>query len=166
MGLEPRNPIHRAGHGQPWIYSLHSLRKVDGSQRRRVALMSTGQETTVGLHRFKSFHFNNFNSHRLVLRALAEGRIKWGFYPPDMDVSTLAENDKGLGIWLGEGTDDYTAELTGSDYAADSDDSVSVSEEDGSTPEDEEPSTSQAHTSISVGTGMFSALSLEEDGSS
>ncbi|KAL5519146.1 hypothetical protein ACEPAH_829 [Sanghuangporus vaninii] len=64
-----------------------------------------------------------------VLRALAEGRIKWAFYPPDTVPSTLAEEDKGQGIWIrGEGED--IAEHAFSDRGEESDQSLTDSEDD------------------------------------
>ena len=45
----------------------------------------------------------------IVLRAVAEGRIKWAFYPPDYDVSKVPENRKGMGIWIDGSIEDEIA---------------------------------------------------------
>ena len=108
----------------------------------------------------------------IVLRAIAEGRIKWGFYPPDYDLANLPENNKGLGIWIDgsieddiTGDEDHDDEGGGEDSEDSGDDSVqngTHSEED----ESEEEGSSEGEkivTKLATGPGMFSALAMDDD---
>ena len=86
---------------------------------------------------------------RTVLRALAEGRIRWAFWPPGTDPQTVAraaypegEVREGAGIWIAHGPghdrhDDIDAESEGDEAPAaevqhsdDDDDNHSSDEED------------------------------------
>ena len=94
-----------------------------------------------------------------VLRALAEGRIRWAFWPPGTDVQTIiahqgggeAPDGAGNGIWIAHGQDESDAESEddrharphGSDSEDDDDDhdgqaAVSDSEEEDEEEGDEE----------------------------
>lgn len=101
----------------------------------------------------------------LVLRAIAEGRIPWAFWPPETDIAAINSDYEGLGIWLGTQDDDF-------------DDSASDSQSDG-TVASLETSASGSETSfeeagsesdaslgqvrtIALG-GRFAALELHED---
>ncbi|EJD03778.1 P-loop containing nucleoside triphosphate hydrolase protein [Fomitiporia mediterranea MF3/22] len=107
-----------------------------------------------------------------ILRALAEGRIKWAFYPPNTDLNVLANENKGLGIWIEGNTEDYFAERADSEDEDDSEEfEIRSSNEDTETEEEEEEgegkkSESHLRSAISSGTGMFGALTLEDDGNS
>ena len=47
----------------------------------------------------------------VVLRALAEGRISWAFWPPDSTLDEIASvaSGEGVGIWIPRGMDDGLA---------------------------------------------------------
>lgn len=48
----------------------------------------------------------------LVLRALAEGRIGWAFWPPDSTFDEIAfvASGEGMGIWIPRGDMEYASE--------------------------------------------------------
>lgn len=97
----------------------------------------------------------------LVLRALAEGKIKWAFYPPRTDSEDLNRQLYGSGIWLSDDDADNSVHL---EY--DSDREISdVSSEQISDDELEEDKRSDdaIHVDISPGVGMFSALAINGD---
>ena len=98
---------------------------------------------------------------------LAEGRIKWAFYPPDFDPNTLVEADKGHGIWIEGEAEDWTAELEDRDDGdSDSDGTSSESEKNVRTisqgEEEGESTEAELLHDISTGAGRFDALNLED----
>ena len=48
----------------------------------------------------------------VVLRALAEGRMGWAFWPPDSTLDEIAPvtSGEGMGIWISRGDMDYASE--------------------------------------------------------
>jgi len=119
-----------------------------------------------------------------VMRALADGRVRWGFWPPEADLSGREHR----GIWLEGGEDvdddvkseaeetgrsreerDEKHEITMSDYDSDdlSDEGEDSSEEadvrpgNGTADEDEEDSEREDDGGTTGGGGFFAAL--EED---
>jgi len=93
----------------------------------------------------------------VVLRAVAEGRVRWAFWPPNAEISCM----EGNGIWT--------------PHATDVDDNVESSEEDESEPsvrsqemsESEEQSESEEEEEVGVpvaGVGRFGALVLDDSG--
>jgi len=95
-----------------------------------------------------------------VLRAVAESRVRWAFWPPDTDISCI-EGQSGDGIWI--------------PHAADVDDNIDTeSEEDESEPsihsqeasESEDQSESEEEGEVGMpaaGVGRFGALVLDDD---
>ena len=89
-----------------------------------------------------------------VLRALAEGRIRWAFWPPGTDVQTIIAHQgggegpdgAGNGIWIAHGQDESDAESEddrharphGSDSEGDDDDGDGQAAVSDSEEEDEE----------------------------
>jgi len=112
-----------------------------------------------------------------MLRTLAEGRIKWAFYPPGTNEESLPtwKGLEGNGIWITHDDDDYDSEMLladddnlsdqdGSDQSASSDDSDEGDEDD--IEEEEDENVTAGNTSLkprSGGTGMFSALTLDDE---
>jgi len=109
-----------------------------------------------------------------ILRALAEGRIRWAFWPPGTDLRIIQENEPepSVGIWIpdsADGADLTEGEEQGDD--ADADEQVSDVDEDSWEEEvdddevadveddDEEPVVA-ARTGATI--GRFSALKLDE----
>ncbi|KAH8120014.1 P-loop containing nucleoside triphosphate hydrolase protein [Phellopilus nigrolimitatus] len=100
-----------------------------------------------------------------ILRAVAEGKIKWAFYPPDTDVSKLSQNN-GLGIWIEEEGEDYEVNSIDSDReVSDNDESTSDLEGHSSTGGDESHGDDEI-LHISAGVGMFGALTLDDKSAS
>jgi len=97
-----------------------------------------------------------------VLRALAEGRIGWAFWPPDTAISTVMMHaQSGEGIWVPHITveDEQESEEDVTDLDVESlSGEDSASEEDSS--EDNFPSATNA------GIGRFGALSLDDNSAS
>jgi len=99
-----------------------------------------------------------------VLRALAEGRVRWAFWPPGTDLSMVG--GAGDGIWISDGDDtvgvysesDGEEEVEG-DHGSESDEKDSQESDypDEEGEEEEEAESNEA----SVG-GRFGALALED----
>jgi hypothetical protein len=96
----------------------------------------------------------------IVLRALAEGKVRWAFWAPDTDPSTLS--DAGDGIWIRGGDDPAGAdsESDGEQEGAE-EGRVSGSDEEGDDVSDEEEE--EALDGGGFG-GRFGALALEDAG--
>lgn len=101
-----------------------------------------------------------------VLRALAEGKLRWAFWPPDFDVAAVeAQQGEGMGIWMphavdAEDSDEDSAD--GDDAHRQTDDSNDpINEESGS---DGEISVSEGDTNVRLtsGVGRFGALALDD----
>ena len=123
-----------------------------------------------------------------VLRAVAEGKIKWAFYPPDTDPQDISRHqDEGQGIWIKhvsieespglldseddrsdeeefeEGRHDESGgEDEESESQSHSEDGEDAAADDSSSEEAGDPSGFRRH--IVTGAGMFAALNLEDDG--
>ena len=97
-----------------------------------------------------------------VLRALAEGRVGWAFWPPDTpleQISSVAVSE-GLGIWIPRGD---STEHDGTDSESDGEDRhVSFETEEEEISHDEDDSDLVEHVPI-TGLGRFGALSLSGD---
>ena len=124
-----------------------------------------------------------FDPVLLVLRALAEGKIRWGFWPPGTDLSLvegniLEEDKKGNGIWIrsSEGlvSQDYDWDNE-SDYESDdgredkntrgdeSEEDVLHDDEEVEGDEEEDEEDSEEERPSVTTTGRFGALSFDED---
>ncbi|KAF8513455.1 hypothetical protein JB92DRAFT_2923353 [Gautieria morchelliformis] len=94
-----------------------------------------------------------------LLRALAEAKIRWAFWPPDVSLPR-----EGLGIWLGDlveheddDDDDYPSDASSS---ADED----TAEDSSATSEELEAEVERETTDLTgTGIGRFGALSIEEN---
>jgi len=98
-----------------------------------------------------------------ILRALAEGRIRWAFWPPGTPTEVVsAHQEEGCGIWIAQEIDE-TEEDTDEEYPArdgwesEVEDSEPSLDEDADEDEDEDA----ILTKSGVG-GRFSALSLDD----
>ena len=76
------------------------------------------------------------------MRLLAEGKIKWAFWPPGYDESQIPDTNDGYGIWLPSGVEDPDPdpdsdpddnEESSGDSDGDGDDSGTGGESSGST---------------------------------
>lgn len=104
-----------------------------------------------------------------VLRALAENKVRWAFWPPGTDEQVIeADQESGAGIWLPHSVNDET-----------SDDNLSESEDDHaeaniSDHEDEDEfddigqgsDLDEEAGSVGFTTGRFTALSIAVEGTS
>lgn len=72
------------------------------------------------------------------MRLLAEGKIKWAFWPPGYDASQIPDANDGYGIWLPSGVEDPDPdpdnnEESSDDSDGDGDDPETGGESSGST---------------------------------
>ncbi|KAF7339335.1 Guanine nucleotide-binding protein-like 1 [Mycena sanguinolenta] len=100
-----------------------------------------------------------------ILRALAEGRVAWAFWPPDVDVDlTVDESAAGMGIWIpstdGEGTSGgEESEEEGEEVKSAEELSENEQEEGPAKSEDEEDEDSEPESAqVALGAGRFGAL--------
>jgi hypothetical protein len=121
------------------------------------------------------------------MRALAEGRVAWAFWPPDMDVELTSESDErdtddGMGIWIPRTAEGGVTSVEEESEAEEGeevksgeeshDDGPKELEEEEEKEEDEEGEEEPKSTGIRVGAGRFGALvedvesEEETDGSS
>lgn len=107
-----------------------------------------------------------------ILRMLAEGKIRWAFWPPDTPLETVeAQHEPGLGIWIpqgneadfeiSEGEHDAQPEVDATDSEEDEVEESSDESEDGEVESDVDNGT---HPLVSAGTSRFAALQLGADG--
>ena len=104
-----------------------------------------------------------------VLRALAEGRVPWAFWPPGTDRSKLSAT--GDGIWIRGNDDDAGVNSDSSDGEEEEDmehDRESESGDEGSKEDDsadeegeEEEEEEEESKGVTIG-GRFGALALED----
>jgi nucleosome binding factor SPN SPT16 subunit len=103
-----------------------------------------------------------------VLRILAEGRVKWAFWPPGYQVRS---GDTNQGIWLNSGAvaedEDEDEEDEESEEESEEEDEAEQGIEDGSETEDngeEESEEGPMSIGIAAGGGRFGVLALADDG--
>ncbi|KAK0465576.1 P-loop containing nucleoside triphosphate hydrolase protein [Desarmillaria tabescens] len=93
-----------------------------------------------------------------ILRAVAESRIDWAFWPPDTKEDEVHARNGGKGIWIPRGSDSDDEDFVSDAY---SEDEASLAEEE---PEDETPSEkSESHDDdgpVQGALGRFAALDL------
>jgi len=101
-----------------------------------------------------------------ILRALAEGRIRWAFWPPGADLSMLSET--GDGVWIQSDSDaavesgsDEEEEEAEQDHVSES--GEDASEEGGGDLSDGDEDEEEQSNGASLG-GRFGALVLEDAG--
>ncbi|KAH9942929.1 P-loop containing nucleoside triphosphate hydrolase protein [Amylocystis lapponica] len=105
---------------------------------------------------------------RAVLLALAEGRVRWAFWPPGTDAQTVrgAQHEEGAGIWMPraaggdeDGSEDGSGDEAEGTDASDEDGSVVLEEDEGEDTEDGEGA-----AGVSGAAGRFGALVLDDVG--
>jgi len=57
-----------------------------------------------------------------ILRLLAEGKIKWAFWPPGSDESRIPDANDGYGIWVPSGAEDPDPDLDNNEEGSDNSD--------------------------------------------
>jgi len=95
-----------------------------------------------------------------ILRAVAEGRIRWAFWPPDTDVS-FVEGEPGDGIWI-----PHTTVVEGDNEYESEEDELASSAHSEEIMESEEKSDSEEEEAVIVqlvGAGRFGALVLDDE---
>lgn len=102
-----------------------------------------------------------------VLRMLAEGRIRWAFWPPDAPAKTFQVDHKPeSGLWIPQGTEDYF-EISDSDSDAgvwnDSEDEASQITFMGSDDEEDFNDSDGESTLVSMGMSRFAVLQVGAD---
>lgn len=104
----------------------------------------------------------------LVLRTIADGRVRWGFWPPGSSEEALAARE-GKGVWL-ENTPELEDEEAGGERSEESDESEddeasgvgAVPGSDNAEEEEEDESESEpAGFAVQNTRSFFNALSLE-----
>ena len=102
----------------------------------------------------------------VVLRALAEGRISWAFWPPDSTLNeiTSVASEEGLGIWISCDDMDYASEQEPESEEEVDDgsgsDKHSAGSEGSELDGDEESNLDGGR--VVAGIGMFDALAIKE----
>ncbi|KAG6901215.1 hypothetical protein C0995_015203 [Termitomyces sp. Mi166 len=94
-----------------------------------------------------------------ILRALAEGRIGWAFWPPDIDLKIIAANmeKQGIGIWIPRAT--VIENDSGEEIDEDGDAITSATSE---TAEEDSSSDAEHDGEEAVRISRFGALSIDE----
>ncbi|KAG6817963.1 hypothetical protein H0H87_012431 [Tephrocybe sp. NHM501043] len=98
-----------------------------------------------------------------VLRATAEGRVGWGFWPPETGIETICASmeGQGYGIWIPRAT---AVEYETEDESADGETASDTPDEDTSEESsDSEGELEEGQRSVQVGFSRFGALAIEEE---
>ncbi|KAF7966429.1 hypothetical protein HWV62_38412 [Athelia sp. TMB] len=96
-----------------------------------------------------------------ILRAVAESRVKWAFWPPGTDVNAIkSEMDEGNGIWIAHAVEDGESESEDEDEELPSSEASAGHSDIEEQEEDEEDDDAPP---VSVGVGRFDALVLDEN---
>ena len=103
----------------------------------------------------------------VVLRALAEGKIRWAFWPPGA-VIPIEHVREGLGIWLGDVGEDHEVEADRSEAESDDwssleEDTVDDTASDDAEDEENEDAQHEREEEMPVGIGRFGALTVDEE---
>lgn len=98
---------------------------------------------------------------------LAEGRIRWAFWPPDAPAKTIpVDHEPDSGLWIPQGTEDYL-EISDSDSDAgagdDSEDEASHITFMGSDDEEDFDDSDGESTLVSMGRSRFAVLQVGAD---
>jgi len=93
-----------------------------------------------------------------VLRAVAESRVRWAFWPPDMDVSSM-EGEPGDGIWISVANGDDNTE-----YESEEDESEPSAHSEETSESEEKNDSEEEGVKVHVaGVGRFGTLSLDDE---
>ncbi|KAI5124090.1 hypothetical protein M0805_000905 [Coniferiporia weirii] len=100
-----------------------------------------------------------------LMRELAEGKIKWAFYPSTAEIRNSLKDNGGTGIWIKGAEDDDPKGYDTDSNSNDPDSATSLSDSEKSDEfdgegEDYDDDLPAEH--ISAGTGMFAALVIED----
>ncbi|KAJ7706018.1 hypothetical protein B0H17DRAFT_919616 [Mycena rosella] len=103
-----------------------------------------------------------------ILRALAEGRISWAFWPPDTDTDaplTSEEDSDGMGVWIPRTDDGAISEEESEEDGEEDDEDEGDKVADSHSPEEsgEESGSEPDAAALQVGAGRFGALQEIED---
>ncbi|KAJ7161420.1 hypothetical protein C8R43DRAFT_1176109, partial [Mycena crocata] len=97
-----------------------------------------------------------------ILRALAEGRVAWAFWPPDMEVDLIAdENSDGMGIWIPRVSEDdgaSSAEESEEEEEVPVEEEAAQSEEETPEESNDESASESSSAALQIGAGRFGAL--------
>ena len=108
---------------------------------------------------------NDFYYHLAVLRALAEGRISWAFWPPDSTFDEIASvaSGEGVGIWIPRGDIDDGSEQEPESEEEEVDDNRNEDDKHSTGSEDSELDDDVGSDGgRKVAVGMFDALAIIE----
>jgi hypothetical protein len=160
----PEQVRSRRRPGPRWTCSLVTPTPKDGSLPRLDAPISIVLEMLVRLPLHSQLIFSDVGVGA-VLRGVAEGRVAWAFWPPDMEVSLDSkESSDGMGIWIprpeddAAGSDEESEEEEDDEVADNKEETPEVSENDDSGTESESDS-----AALHVGAGRFGALQDIDD---
>jgi hypothetical protein len=98
-----------------------------------------------------------------VLRAVAEGKVRWAFWPPDMDVSSM-DGEQGNGIWIPHVADgDDESEFESEDEAGEESVHSEETSESEENPASEDEGQGDDEVAVQVTRmGRFGALTLDD----
>jgi len=103
-----------------------------------------------------------------VLRALAEGRIGWAFWPPDTPLQQVAAGGDGQqGLWIPRGDaidEDTDHQSEGEDEDHEHDQSSESGEDEDTHEDDEEASDDGVDGTTVASAGRFGALAVNDGG--
>jgi hypothetical protein len=93
----------------------------------------------------------------VVLRAVSEGRVSWGFWPPGTPFDIISQQSLELdtGIWIPGRDDD-------SESSDDESDETGETEEDDPTSSDKEEESEEVDVTLVNGAGRFNALRIDD----
>lgn len=133
-----------------------------GSRLKQEGLTLVGQETLVS--KLLQQQHSHLNCYNLVLRAVAESRVRWAFWPPDTDISAM-EGRAGDGIWIPHASGiDSDSELESDDESEPLHSEGTPELEDQSDIEEDEHEEGEGETQLNVaGVGRFGALVLHDE---
>ncbi|KAJ7727816.1 hypothetical protein DFH07DRAFT_757553 [Mycena maculata] len=130
-------------------------------QKRWTAMdVLTGYAEAKGWLTAKAGRSDIHRAGNAILRALAEGRIAWAFWPPDTDLESASdEPDEGLGIWIPRAEDDGVTSEEEEDREAASEEAEDEGDVEESPPDSDEDDSA----ALQVGGGRFGALQDTEE---
>ncbi|KAI9444873.1 P-loop containing nucleoside triphosphate hydrolase protein [Lactarius indigo] len=100
-----------------------------------------------------------------ILRLLAEGKIKWAFWPPGYDESHIPDANSGYGIWVPSGVEDQSPDMEDNEEGSDAGDGECDDDgDDSETGGESSGSTASSSRSYHARTQGFELLSLLDSG--
>ncbi|KAH9044559.1 P-loop containing nucleoside triphosphate hydrolase protein [Lactarius pseudohatsudake] len=99
-----------------------------------------------------------------ILRFLAEGKIKWAFWPPGYDESHIPDTNAGYGIWVPSGVEDQDPDIDDNEEGSDDgDDECDGDDDDPEMGGESSGSTASSSRSYHARPQGFELLSLLDD---